>query len=127
MDIVPIKVDIKTLYENRYLYTDDSHYNSLVISNLINQSINLIDMQSYDDLDLEHKIKIYESNTLSLNYILDKDGLYILEGYNVDSMMHMIPLKDCIIAWKDCFRLWKDCDIDEPQYFYILTIVNEEL
>ena len=58
--IVPFKIDVKLLYENRHLFTDDVHYNSLVISNLINQSINLIDMQSYDDLDLEHKKNIWK-------------------------------------------------------------------
>ena len=115
MNIEPIKIDIKILYDNRHLYTDDSHYNSLVISNLINQSINLIDVKVYDELDIKHKRKLYESNVLSFNYILVKDGLYILEGNDyVDSM---IPLKDCFIDWKDC-------DID-AQYIYTLTIVNE--
>lgn len=115
--IVPFKIDVKLLCDNRHLFTDDVHYNSLIISNLINQSINLIDVNVYDNLDIKHKIKLYESNTVSLNYILVKDGLYILveDTYNLDSM---IPLKDCFIAWEDC-------DID-AQYIYILTIVNEE-
>ena len=114
MKIVPVEIEFKTLYENRHLFTEDVHYNSLVISNLINQSINLIDVKVYDNLDIKHKRKLYESNALAFNYILVKNGLYILEGNDVDSM---IPLKDCFIAWKDC-------DIDE-QYIYILTIVNE--
>ena len=51
MNIVSIKVDVKLLYENRHLYTDDSHYNSLVVSNLINKKIDLLDFVKYNALD----------------------------------------------------------------------------
>ena len=118
MNITPVRIKFKTLYENRHLFTEDTQYNSLIISNLINQSIILIDIQAYDYLDIEHKRLIYESNTISFNYILVKDGVYILEVYEVGSMIHMIPLTDCFIAWKDCDK--------EQQYLDILTIVNEE-
>ena len=118
MNIIPVRIEFKTLYEHRHLFTDDVHYNSLIVSNLINQSINLIDIQIYEDLDIEHKRRIYERNTLSFNYILVKDGVYILEVYEVGNMIHMIPLTDCFIAWENCDK--------EQQYLDILTIVNEE-
>ena len=118
MNIVPVKIEFNTLYENRHLFTDDTQYNSLIISNLINQSIILIDIQVYDDLDIEHKRLLYERNTISFNYILVKDGVYILEVYAAGSMIHMIPLTDCYIDWKNCDK--------EQQYLDILTIVNEE-
>ena len=62
MKIVPIKIDTKTLYENRHLYTDDTQYNSLIFSNLLNKNINLLDMQSFDTLDKEYRKQIYENN-----------------------------------------------------------------
>ena len=118
MKVQPVKIEFKTLYENRHLFNDDVQYNSLFISNLINQFINLIDIQIYEDLDIEHKRRIYERNTLSFNYILVKDGVYILEVYyEVGNMIHMIPLTDCFIAWENCDK--------EQQYLDILTIVNE--
>ena len=84
MNIVPIEVDLKLLYENRHLFTDDVHNNSLVISKLINQDIILLDRYTYSILDNEHKKKLYvDSNN---KYILVKDGLcYQCVNTNVTS------------------------------------------
>ena len=80
MNIVPIKIDVKSLYENRHLFTDDVHYNSLVTSILINEPIKLVSLEYFINLDVSVKEKIIH-DTLSFNYILDKDGLYIDVGF----------------------------------------------
>ena len=73
MNIVPIEIRGKLLYEHRHLYTDDVEYNSLVISNLINQDIILLDRYIYSILDNDIKKKLYiDSNN---NYVLVKNGL----------------------------------------------------
>ena len=59
MNIVPIEIKIKILYENRHLLTDDVQYNSLIVSNIINQDIMLLDNKLYDKLDDIIKKKIY--------------------------------------------------------------------
>lgn len=84
MKIVPIKVDLKLLYENRHFFTDDFHYNSSVVSKLINQYIILLDRYTYSILDNDYKKKLYiDSNN---KYILDKDGLcYQCVNTNVTS------------------------------------------
>lgn len=42
MYIVSIQIPNKTIYDNRHLLTDDRLYNSLVISNIINQDSMLL-------------------------------------------------------------------------------------
>ena len=80
MNIVPVKVDVKLLYENRHLFTDDSHYNSLVISNVINTKVILINVDYYNQLEHDIKYVIYAENkdNYNYNYILDKNGVYRL-------------------------------------------------
>ena len=73
MNIVPFKIDVKLLCENRHLFTDDPHNNSLVVSKLINQDIILLDRYTYSILDNDCKKKLYiDSNN---KYILVKNGL----------------------------------------------------
>lgn len=69
MKIVPILIKAKLLYENRHLLTDDVKYNSLIVSNIINQDIMLLDNKLYDKLDDSIKKKI------CFKYIIHKDGL----------------------------------------------------
>ena len=84
MKIVPIKVDVKILYENRHLFTDDPQYNSVVVSKLINQDILLLDRYTYSILDNDHKKKLYDDS--NNKYILVKDGLcYQCVNTNVTS------------------------------------------
>ena len=81
MKVQPVKIEFKILYEHRHLYTDDVQYNSLIISNLINQSIMLINIDTYEKLDGEYKraIAINAACTLENNHkILFKDGFYQL-------------------------------------------------
>lgn len=56
------------MYENRHLFTDDSHYNSLVVSKLINKDVILLDMYTYSMLDNDSKKKLY----------VDSNNKYIL-------------------------------------------------
>ena len=116
MDIVPIKVDIKTLYENRYLYTDDSHYNSLVISNAINTKVNLINVEYYNTLDDDSKHHIYEYYNKKCNYIFTKNGLYVIR---VDGIrLHF----DVVFFSWEYYHL--SFDMVEYLLFDILTIVE---
>ena len=69
MKIVPIEIKFKALYEHRHLLTNDVKYNSLIVSNIINQDIMLLDNKLYDTLDDSIKEKIY------FMYIIHKDGL----------------------------------------------------
>ena len=55
MKIVPIELNFQTLYDNCHLYTDDNNYNSLVISNLINKKIELLDVETYKQIDEDYK------------------------------------------------------------------------
>lgn len=75
MNIIPIEIRGKLLFENRHLYTDDSQYNSLIISNLINKNVILLDVQNYYALDDKIK-KYFFDEKPRFNYILSKDGLY---------------------------------------------------
>lgn len=76
MKIVPIKIDTKTLYVNRHLYTDDTQYNSLIISNLVNKNVNLLDVQSFYTLDNEYKIQIYkDTHRVFFTEIFTKRGI----------------------------------------------------
>ena len=80
MNIVPIKIDLKLLYENRHLFTDDIHYNSLLLSNVMNTTIQLVDTDKYDSLDNEQKNIIFNFNKtyciIPIKYILCKEGVY---------------------------------------------------
>lgn len=80
MKIVPIKIKLNTLYENRHLFTDDFKYNSLIVSNAINTNVNLITVDYYNQLEHDIKYAIYADNKDNHNYIfiLDKNGLYRL-------------------------------------------------
>lgn len=78
MKIVTIKISVKTLYENRHLLTDDVEYNSLLLSNIFNQSIKLFDKKTYDNLNLDHQIQIIKETNNKSN-IIYKDSLYWMQ------------------------------------------------
>ena len=77
MKIVPISIKFKVLYENRHLFTDDSHYNTLVISNAMNTKVNLINDEYYNNLDNDSKYNVYEYNNKQCNCIFNKNGVYV--------------------------------------------------
>ena len=78
MNIELIEIKIKLLYENRHLLTDDVEYNSLLLSNIFNQSIKLFDKKTYDKLNLDHQVQIVKETNNKGN-ILYKDGLYWMQ------------------------------------------------
>lgn len=85
MNIIPIEIDVKNLYEHRHLYTDDVEYNSLILSNIFNRSIKLFDKKTYDNLNDDYKIQIVKEANNKEKYkkhdthIIDKDGTYWLQ------------------------------------------------
>lgn len=66
------KLNMKTIYENRHFLTDDVHYNSLVLSILINEPIKLVSLEHFINLDTSVKKKII--NDLFIDFI-HPDGL----------------------------------------------------
>ena len=52
------KLEYKPIYDNRHLITDDFQYNSLVLSNLIDESIRLVSLEYFINLDNSVKKKI---------------------------------------------------------------------
>ena len=117
MKIVPIEINFKSLYENRHLYTDDSHYNSLVISNAINTKVNLINVDYYNTLDDDSKYHIYEYYNKKCNCIFNKNGLYVLGFDEIRLCFDIVHF-----SWK---YYYLSCDIDiDVLLFDILTIVE---
>ncbi len=111
MKVQPVKIEFKTLYEHRHLYTDDVQYNSLMVSNLINKKIELLDYANYNALANNIKQQyVFETNP-RFNYILSKDGLYRQQG-----VIFSYSLK--FYHWEDTGRTTQTVDI--------LTILNEE-
>lgn len=123
MKIVPVKIKFKTLYEHRHLFTDDSHYNSLIISNAINMKVNFIDVEDSNKLD--HDVK-YNKDDVYSNCILDKNGLYELMYYpscewdgEIYEERHVINL----YSWQD-LNNWQDHKSFSNELFNILAIVE---
>ena len=113
MKIVSSLLKFKLLYENRHLYTDDVHYNSLVISNIINQNIKLLDIEEYYMLNYDYKLQLYNT-TPYVNYILNKNGLYHIEQRTLNSKTIS---KNMIVNWEaNILRL--------SEYIDIYTVVD---
>lgn len=126
MNIVPIKISGKLLYENRHLFTDDVHYNSLVISIAINMKVNLINVEYYNEyyntLDDDYKMKIYTSNDY-YNFILNTTGLFRICLLKIDSYGVAERLENDIkiYGWQDLVKKYKNLLSDVV--FDVLTIV----
>ena len=50
MKLVPIQVKLESIYNNRHLFTDDCQNNSLVISDIVNKTVELFEIQEYHNL-----------------------------------------------------------------------------
>lgn len=98
MKIVPFKIDTKTLYDNRHLLTDDIHYNSLVISNLINKNIELFDIKKFVEIN-EH-----QQNELMKTLVYNMD-LYVLEKQVLLAINIMIIFNIIEAKIKDVIRI----------------------
>ena len=103
MKIVPIGIKFELLYENRHLYTDESQYNSLIISNAINTNVNLINVDYYNK---------------QCNCIFNKNGLYVLGFHEIRLCFDFVHF-----SWKYYYLSYYDIDIDALM-FDILTIVE---
>ena len=121
MKIVPIKISGKVLYENRHLFTDDVHYNSLIISNLINKKIELLDIETYKQIDEDSKMEIYNLN-IFYNFILDNTGLFSICLFKTDSFGVVERLENDIkfYSWQDLYKKYKNL---LAVVFDVLTIV----
>lgn len=98
MKIVPIKIDTKTLYENRHLLTDDIHYNSLVISNLINKKVELFDIKKVVEINEHQQNELMKT----LDYNMD---LYVLEKQVLLAINIMIIFNNIETKIKDVIRI----------------------
>ena len=78
MKIVPIEIKFKLLYEHRHLFTDDSQYDSLIVSNILNTKLKLLDIVSFDHLDDTSKMELFKNYNTYINYykIVSHYGIY---------------------------------------------------
>ena len=83
MIITKTQIDIKTLYEHRHLLSDDRIYNSLMVSTIINKTVELYDIEMFIKRTDEHKTQLFELyDTLTDMYVLDTYVLLSVEAYN---------------------------------------------
>ena len=105
MKIVPIKIDTKTLYENRHLLSDDIHYNSLVISNLINKNVELFDIKKVVEINEHQQDELMKS----LDYTMD---VYVLEKQVLLAINIMIIFNNIEAKIKDVIRIDRIDDLN---------------
>lgn len=120
MKIVPVLMKIETLYENRHLYTDDVHYNSLIISNLINKKIELLDFVNYNALDGHDQWGLFVKYPDYYNGILFKDGILRISVHVGCLIFNELQYNhsNVPITWEQC----EDSDSDDE--VGILAIVD---
>ena len=67
------KVLVNTLIENRHLFSDDVQYNSLVLSNLTNQTLHLVPVKNFECMSFSEKTEVFQSLSVnSINFIQQK-------------------------------------------------------
>lgn len=81
MNIMPIKIKLKTLLINYHLFSNDVRYNSLIISNAINKHIKLIDIYDYNQLSCDYKSNMFNNIKTYPIFILAKNGVYVIRPY----------------------------------------------
>lgn len=75
MNLKIVYVDMKILYNNRHLFIDDVQYNSLVLSNLTNQNLQLVPVKNFEYMSFSEKTELFQSQSvISINFI-QKKGL----------------------------------------------------
>ena len=68
-------VDSELLYNNRHLFTDDVQYNSLVLSNLTNQNLQLVPVKTFVEYiySSSEKHEVFQSLSVnSINFIYNQ-------------------------------------------------------
>lgn len=75
MNLKIVYVYMKILYNNRHLFTDYVEYNSLVLSNLTNQTLHLVPVKTFEYMYFSEKTELFQSQSvISINFI-QKKGL----------------------------------------------------
>lgn len=98
MKIVPIEIKFQTLYENRHLLSDDIHYNSLIISNIINRNVELFDIKKVVEINEHQQNELMKT----LDYNMD---LYVLEKQVLLAINIMIIFNNIEAKIKDVIRI----------------------
>ena len=106
MNIELIEIKIKLLYENRHLFTDDIHYNSLVISNLINKKVELFDIKKVVEINEHQQNELMKT----LDYNMD---LYVLEKQVLLAINIMIIFNNIETKIKDVIRIDELNNLDD--------------
>ena len=106
MNIELIEIKIKLLYENRHLFTDDIHYNSLVISNLINKNVELFDIKKVVEINEHQQDELMKS----LDYTMD---VYVLEKQVLLAINIMIIFNNIETKIKDVIRIDELNNLDD--------------
>lgn len=83
MNLKIVYVDMKILYNNRHLFTDDVQYNSLVLSNLTNQTLHLVSVKTFEYMSFSEKNELFQSQSFISISFIQKKGLirFILIKY----------------------------------------------
>ena len=115
MNIELIEIKIKLLYENRHLFTDDIHYNSLVISNLINKKVELFDIKKVVEINEHQQNELMKT----LDYNMD---LYVLEKQVLLAINIMIIFNNIETKIKDVIRIDELNNLDDSTNLNILVI-----
>lgn len=75
MNLKIVYVDMKLLYNNRHLFTDDVKYNSLVLSNLTNQTLHLVPVKNFECMSFSEKNELFQSLSVNSIKFIQKLGL----------------------------------------------------
>ena len=98
MNLKIVYVDMKLLYNNRHLFTDDVQYNSLVLSNLTNQTLHLVPVKTFEYMSFSEKNELFHSQSvISINFIQQKGLINYNQEYgsilNLYIAWYEIPLE----------------------------------
>ena len=95
---------MKHYNEHRHLFTDDVHYNSLIISNLINKKIELLDFGKYNALDGHDQWELFIKHPNHYNGILFKDGILRLSVHIGCLIINELQYEHSndVITWEHC-------------------------
>ena len=122
MNIMPIKIKLKTLLINCRLFSNDVRYNSLIISNAINKHIKLIDIYDYNQLSCDYKSNMFNNIKTYPIFILAKNGVYVIRPYTDLSIKFNENSID-FSKW-GFFKAFYDDSIHHDRHDWIMTIVE---
>lgn len=122
MKIVPIKIKLKVLLINCHLFSNDVRYNSLIISNAINNNIKLIDIYNYNQLSCDYKNNMFNTIKSYLIFILAKNGVYVIRPYD-DLTIKFDEYSIEFTKW-GFLKAFYDDSIHHDRHDWIMTIVE---